>query len=139
MMFEGENNEALLKGGVKISSGLGFVDGCLIDTHFVKRGRFGRLAEAVVMNPTCIGIGLGEDTALLIKKGKDARCLGSGMVIIIDGNDVGHTNIAYAPVDSPLCIENLRVHVLCKGSGYNLEKRKFVPSIEDLKEEKKLI
>jgi cyanophycinase len=139
MMFEGENNEALLKGAVKISSGLGFVEGCIIDTHFVKRGRFGRLAEAIVMNPTCIGIGLGEDTALLITKGNEAVCLGSGMVTIIDGRDVGHTNIAYAEVDSPLCIENLRVHVLCKGTGFLLRERKFLPSKEDLKEEKKLV
>jgi cyanophycinase len=139
MMFEGENNEALLKGAVKISSGLGFVEGCIIDTHFVKRGRFGRLAEAIVMNPTCIGIGLGEDTALLITKGNEAVCLGSGMVTIIDGRDVGHTNIAYAEVDSPLCIENLRVHVLCKGTGFLLRERKFLPSKEDLKEERKLV
>jgi cyanophycinase len=139
MMFQGENNEALLKGAVKISSGLGFVDGCIIDTHFVKRGRFGRLAEAIVMNPTCIGIGLGEDTALLISKGNEAQCLGSGMVTIIDGKDVGHTNIAYAEVDSPLCIENLRVHVLCKGTGFLLEERRFVPSKEDMKKEKQLV
>ncbi|MGZ3932231.1 MAG: cyanophycinase, partial [Bacteroidia bacterium] len=55
MMFEGESNEALLKGAVKLSSGFGLIDGCIVDTHFVKRGRFGRLALAVVMNPTCIG------------------------------------------------------------------------------------
>lgn len=138
MMFEGENNEALLKGAVKISSGLGFVDGCIIDTHFVKRGRFGRLAEAIVMNPTCIGIGLGEDTALVISRGNEARCLGSGMVTVIDGKDVGHTNMAYAEVDSPLCIENLRVHVLCKGSGLLLKERKFIPSHADMMEEKRI-
>lgn len=134
MMYEGENNEALLKGTVKISSGMGFLDGCLVDTHFVKRGRFGRLAQAVVMNPTCIGIGLGEDTALILKKGM-AECRGSGMVTIIDSRDIGHTNIAYARENAPLCIENLRVHILCKGTRFELDKRKFIASKEDVKQE----
>lgn len=101
MMYEGQNKEALLKGTVKISSGMGFIDGCLVDTHFVKRGRFGRLAQAVVMNPTCIGIGLGEDTALVLKKGV-AECRGSGMITIIDSYDIGHTNIAM-PRKTRLC------------------------------------
>jgi cyanophycinase len=133
VMIEGENNEALLKGEVKVSSGLGLIDGCLIDTHFVKRGRFGRLSLGVVMNPTCIGIGLGEDTALVIKKGNEAECHGSGMAIIIDGSDVRHTNIAYAEEGAPVCIQNLRVHILCSGNKFILETREFIPSPKDLK------
>lgn len=132
MLMEGENTEALLKGSVKISSGLGFIDGCIIDTHFVKRGRFGRLSQAVVMNPTCIGIGLGEDTALIIKKGNEAECFGSGMVIIIDGKNVKHTNIAYAEQDTPVCIQNLKVHILCRGNKFMLKTREFIPSHKDI-------
>jgi cyanophycinase len=133
MLYEGENNEAMLSQTVKFSSGLGFIDGCIIDTHFIKRGRFGRLAQSIVMNPACIGIGLGEDTALIIKKGNIAECRGSGMVVIIDGEDVRHTNIAYAKKDTPLCIENLRVHILSSGNGYALKEREFLPDKEDLK------
>jgi cyanophycinase len=51
---------------VKITSGLGLIDGVIIDTHFVRRGRIGRLFQAVVSNPRILGIGLGEDTGLLI-------------------------------------------------------------------------
>ncbi len=138
MMYEGENNEAILKGTVKISSGLGFMDGCIIDTHFTKRGRFGRLAQAVVMNPTCVGIGLGEDTALIITKGKEAYCIGSGMAIIIDGQYIGHTNMAYAEEGEPVCIEKLQVHILCKGSSFQFEKRQFIPSKKDMKIENSL-
>lgn len=136
MLYEGENNEAMLSQTVKFSSGLGFISHCIIDTHFIKRGRFGRLAQSIVMNPACIGIGLGEDTALIIKKGHLAECKGSGMVVIIDGADVGHTNIAYAAPDVPLCIENLRVHILSKGNGYDLKDRKFIPSKRDIKAER---
>lgn len=137
MMYEGESNEALLKGTVKLSSGLGLIDGCIIDTHFVKRGRFGRLAQAIVMNPTCIGIGLGEDTALIIKKGNEAECRGSGMVTIIDGKPIGHTNIAFAENHSPLYIENLRVHILCNGNGFLLDERKFLETPKRIEKETK--
>ncbi len=133
MLFDGDNNEALLKGTVKISSGLGFIDGCLIDTHFAKRGRIGRLAQGIVMNPTCIGIGIGEDTALIIKKGNEAECRGSGMVMIVDGSDIKHTNIVYAEENTPICIQNLRVHILKKGNKFILDSREFIPAPEDLK------
>ena len=136
MLYFGDSNEAMLKGDVKVSSGLGLMNGCIIDTHFVKRGRFGRLVQAVLMNPTCIGIGLGEDTALIIKKGNRAQCHGSGMVIIIDGKDIGHTNIAYAEDETPLCVENLKVHILKKGNGFLLKERQFVPSKLDSEREK---
>lgn len=138
MIYEGENDEAILKDSVKTSSGLGFIDHCIIDTHFVKRGRFGRLTEALLMNPAYIGIGLGEDTALIIKKGNEAECRGSGMVMILDGRDIYHSNIAYAEPGTPLCVENLRVHILAKKNCFLLKERKFVNSHKEIKKEKSL-
>jgi cyanophycinase len=135
MIFQGQSNEALLKGDLGITLGFGLIDNCIIDTHFIKRGRFGRLAQAVIMNPTCIGIGLGEDTALVIKRGNHAECRGSGMVIIIDGRKMGHTNIAYAEEGTPLCVENLRVHILANGDGYMIKDRHFVISKKHLEAE----
>lgn len=61
--------EALYKDDIKIAKGLDFIQHVIIDTHFIKRGRFARLAHAVALNPSCIGIGLGEDTALIISNG----------------------------------------------------------------------
>ncbi len=135
MMYEVETHERLVKNSIKLSSGLGFLDGCIIDTHFTSRGRFGRLAQAIVMNPTCVGIGISENTALIIKKGREAYCIGSGMVIIIDGRHVEHTNIAYAEDDEGICIENLKVHILCEGNGYLLEERTFVADKKDIARE----
>ena len=59
MIYQGSSSEALLKGEVKITSGLGLIDDVVIDTHFVQRGRIGRLFQAVVGNPKVLGIGLG--------------------------------------------------------------------------------
>lgn len=128
MIYEGDSNEALLKGDLKITSGFGLIDNCIIDTHFVKRGRFGRLAQAIIMNPTCTGIGLGEDTALIIKKGNIAECRGSGMVTIIDGKKIGQTNIASADEGTPISVEKLMVHILARGDGYKIKERQFIIS-----------
>lgn len=138
MIYRGDSTQALLKGEVQISSGLGLIGRCIIDTHFINRGRFGRLAEAVIMNPSCIGIGLGEDTALIIRNGNEAQCRGSGMVVVIDGADLRHTNIAYVPDGTPVCAENLRVHILTKGNGFLLKERTFLPAKKDLELEKKV-
>jgi cyanophycinase len=138
MIYRGDSTKALLKGEVQITSGLGLIEHCIIDTHFINRGRFGRLAEAVIMNPSCIGFGLGEDTALVIRNGNEAQCMGSGMVVVIDGQHLAHTNIAYVEDGTPVCAENLKVHILTKGNGFLLKERKFMPAKKDLQLEKKV-
>ncbi|MDJ1469572.1 cyanophycinase [Cytophagaceae bacterium YF14B1] len=138
MIYGGDSSKGLLKGTVKISSGLGLIDHCIIDTHFINRGRFGRLAEAVIMNPSCIGLGLGEDTALVIHNGNDAECRGSGMVVVIDCKGLGHSNIAYVEEGTPISAENLTVHLLTKGNGFTLKERKFVPAKKDIELEENI-
>ena len=126
MISEGGTNEALLKEDIKIISGFGILQHCIVDTHFIKRGRFGRLAHAIIINPGQLGVGLGEDTALLIKNGKDAECLGSGMVVIIDGSEMGQSNISEVEEGYGIFVENLKVHLLVKGCQFNLETRTLV-------------
>ncbi|MBS1935969.1 MAG: cyanophycinase, partial [Bacteroidetes bacterium] len=110
MIYEGNAARAHLKGEVKITTGLGFIDTVIIDSHFEKRGRFNRLAQAVATNPSCIGIGLGEDTGMLLTEGNKMEAIGSGLVIIIDGHNILHSNIADIPDGNPISIENLKVH-----------------------------
>jgi cyanophycinase len=130
MIYEGNATQAHLKGEVKITTGLGFMDDVIFDSHFEKRGRFGRLAQAVATNPSCLGIGLGEDTGMLITNGNKMEAIGSGLVIIIDGHDIRHNNIADIPEGNPISIENLKVHFCEKGNGYLLKERKFLPDAE---------
>ena len=126
MIYEGNATRAHLKGEVKITTGLGFMDQVIFDSHFEKRGRFARLAQAVSANPSCIGIGLGEDTGMLIKQGNRMEAIGSGLVIIVDGHEIKHTNMADIPEGNPLSIENLKVHFCAKGNGYLIQEREFV-------------
>jgi len=130
MIYEGNATKAHLKGEVKITTGLGFIDDVIIDSHFEKRGRFGRLAQAVASNPSCVGIGLGEDTGMLITN-KGMEAIGSGLVIIVDGHDIRHSNIADIPDGCPISIENLKVHFCEKGNGYLLKERKFLAEVRE--------
>jgi cyanophycinase len=72
-----------------------------------------------------MGIGLGEDTAIIIKKGCEAKCLGSGMVVIIDGRDIEHTNINEVKDDGAIYVDNLRVHLLVKDCKFNIRTYKL--------------
>src|SRR6218665_1693309 len=132
MIYEGNAMRAHLKGEVKMTTGLGFIDDVIIDSHFEKRGRFGRLAQAVATNPQAIGIGLGEDTGMLITEGGNKmEAIGSGLVVIVDGFDIRHCNIADIPDGNPINIENLKVHFCEKGNGYLLNERKFLPEARE--------
>jgi len=132
MIKGGSVPDALLKGAVKMGVGLGLNAATVIDSHFVKRGRFGRLIEAVSLNPKLIGIGLGEDTGVLITEGNLIETIGSNLVIILDGHDIHHNNAASAKKGTTLSIENIKMHVLAKGNVYNVTERKFYVSKEAL-------
>jgi cyanophycinase len=126
MIYEGNAFRAHLKGEVKITTGLRLIDNVIIDSHFEKRGRFVRLAQAIASNPGCIGIGLGEDTGMIITDSNKMEAIGSGLIVIIDGHEVMHTNIADIPEGNPMSIENLHVHFCARGNGYIIDERKFV-------------
>jgi cyanophycinase len=126
IITHGVIEEALLEKDLHMGIGFGFIKEVLVDTHFIKRGRFGRLALAVTKNRTCLGIGLGEDTALIITNGNEAECIGSGMVILIDGSGIGATNVEEADDHTPVVVENLKVHILAEGSKYLIAEKRFI-------------
>ncbi|GAA4334591.1 cyanophycinase [Mucilaginibacter gynuensis] len=126
MIYRGQSNEALVKGEVQITAGLGFVDGVIVDTHFVQRGRIGRLLYAVASNPGILGIGLGEDAGLLITEGSMMEAIGSGLVILVDGKSMVETNIYDVEIGDPVSIENLKVHVMSIFDKYDLQQHRLL-------------
>jgi len=135
MIYKGQSNEALIKGEVQITAGLGFIDSVIIDTHFVQRGRIGRLMYAVASNPGILGIGLGEDAGLLITEGATMEAIGSGLIILVDGKNMVETNIYDVELGSPVSIENLKLHVMSIYDKYDLHQHKLyikkVVKVED--------
>jgi cyanophycinase len=125
MIYQGSSSEALLKGEVKITSGLGLIDNVVIDTHFVQRGRIGRLFQAVVGNPKVLGIGLGEDTGLLITHNNRMEAIGSGLVILVDGREIKDTNLTEIELGQPISITHLVTHVMSKYDTFDLDTYKM--------------
>src|SRR5204862_7980365 len=115
MIYQGSSQGALLKGEVKITGGLGFINNVIIDTHFVQRGSIGRLLYACGSNPVNLGIGIGEDTGLLITDGNSMEAIGSGLIILVDATNMRNTNMSEVEMGEPVSIENLIVHVMSIG------------------------
>jgi cyanophycinase len=126
MIYEGNAGRAHLKGEVRMTSGLGFLNHVIIDSHFDKRGRFARLAQAVAANPGAMGIGLGEDTGVVVRHGTQIEAIGSGAVTIVDGRNVVHNNIADIDFGMPISVEGLVVHIMSKGNVFDLSTKSFV-------------
>lgn len=125
MIYQGSSQEALLKGEIKTTQGLGFMENVIIDTHFVQRGRIGRLFQAVVNNPRTLGIGLGEDTGLFIKE-ESMTAIGSGLVILVDGRFIKDTNLTNIDLGEPISIDNLIVHVMSVNDHFDLKTKELI-------------
>ncbi len=125
MVFKGTSEEALLKGRVRITAGLGIINDVIVDTHFVTRGRIGRLFQTVVANPRILGIGLEENAALLIKN-RVMEAIGPAMTILVDGRSIKDTNFIFIDEGEAISIENITVHVMSQYDTYSLEKHKLM-------------
>ena len=112
-----------------MTGGLALIANIVIDTHFMTRGRIGRLIQAVAGNPRLIGIGLGEDTGILLGDGAQFRVVGSGLVMVVDGAGIGFTDVFDVEPMETFSVEDVRVHVLSAGAGYDLGARAFKPPL----------
>ena len=126
MIFDGESAEALIKGSVNVTAGIGLVQNIIIDSHFIKRGRFSRLMELITSSPGNTGIGLGEDTGIIIRNGYLIEAIGNGLVVIFDGKHIRHSNISSINKGKAIAVENMHVHVLVDGYGYDVSNRIFL-------------
>ena len=124
MIAGGSSTEAFRKGNVKMSQGMCFVPNAIIDSHFIQRGRFGRLAEALAHFPHLLGIGLSEDTGIIIKDSDHCRVIGSGMILLFDATHLTHNRIEELQVGTPLSMCNLITHILANGDEFSLRERK---------------
>lgn len=125
MISGGSSREAFVKGAVRMREGLGLIPKLTIDTHFIQRGRFGRLAEAVAKHPHLYGIGLAEDTGLVIKNCNTCVVIGSGMVILFDPSKLKHNNEKILEPGIPMSLINLKTHVLANSDGFDIKKNKI--------------
>lgn len=120
MIYQGRNDAGMLKDEIHITTGLQFMRDVAIDTHFVARGRIVRMAQIIATNPGCLGLGLEEDTAVLIRNGRELEVLGNGLVVVVDGHNCSGNTIADISPGEVFSIRDLRLHLLSKGQCYTL-------------------
>ena len=123
MILEGDDEESPNKHSINMSPGLGLIRNAIIDQHFIQRGRIGRLLTGVAENPEYLGIGIDEDTAIIVDERKLITVIGSGAVYILDGNSIIHSNVSEQHRDKPLSIFNVKLHVLIEGNKFDLVKK----------------
>jgi len=129
MIYEGDATLAHLSGEVKMANGFGFIQNVIIDTHFEKRGRFNRLAQAVATQPGILGIGLAEDTGIIITEGEILRVIGSGIVTIVDGRSINYTNLAHIDKGKPISVHQIITHIASENSIFNMHTRQFQSTV----------
>ena len=122
MLVRGSSAESHRIGDLNMAPGLGLIEDVIIDQHFAERGRIGRLLGAVAQNPRVLGIGIDENTAIVVENDR-FKVIGAGAVYVVDGTDVTHSNIAEARRDEPLSMFGVRLHVVAGGDSFDLKKR----------------
>lgn len=123
MLVKGPSAESYRIGEVHMAPGLGLLPNVIIDQHFAERGRFGRLLGAVAHNPRLMGLGIDENTAVVVEHGR-LRVLGDGAVYVVDGEDATHSNISEGGAEDALSMFDVRLHVLARDDGFDLARRR---------------
>lgn len=126
MVYGGPADDSLRKGAVKMSAGLSFAEGVIIDTHFLERGRFSRLMEVGTTNPEYVGVGLGEDAAIEFLDGQTLEAFGPGHVVIVDSAQITGSNVYDLDDGEAVTVHNVIMHALVDGYGYDITKRKVL-------------
>ncbi|WP_372612089.1 cyanophycinase [Halomonas sp.] len=126
MIYNGASADALRKGAVNMTFGLGLVDGLVIDSHFLERGRFTRLMEIGASNPEHLGVGISEDAGVIIHPHGILEAIGPGHVILIDSRDLASSNITDLSMGEPVAIENMILHAMVSGHGFDVEARRYL-------------
>jgi len=135
MVVGGEGEASPGISALRMAPGLGLLEGVVVDSHFAERGRFGRLLGAVAQNPANLGLGLDEDTALVVERGQRFRVLGSGAAYVLDGSSIRYSSLSEAQPEGVLTIHGVTLHVLGKGDGFDLAQRQPLSPGPDAPEE----
>lgn len=115
-----ETNESHKVGNFMMAPGLGLIDNVIIDQHFAQRGRIGRLLRAVALNPALVGIGIDEDTSIILQ-GDHFSVRGSNAVYVVDGRNVSYTNMSETGVDCAMSMHDVKLHIMADSETFHMK------------------
>lgn len=122
MIIEGDSATNPRVDAVDMGPGMGFLPGIAVDQHFAQRGRLGRLIAALVQQPAILGIGIDENTAVIVD-GDQFEVVGQSAVTVVDESEATHNNLQGLLRGEALAICGVRLHILPHGYGFNLKTR----------------
>ena len=123
MIVQGDDEDSPRKCTLKMAPGLGLIKDVIIDQHFAQRGRIGRLLTGIAQNPEVLGIGIDENTAIIVEKNGMIEVIGEGAVYFVDGSKITYTNVSELKSDEILSMHNVILHVLTENNKFDLIKK----------------
>lgn len=120
MIVKGPDDDSPRKCTLKMAPGLGMIKNVIIDQHFSQRGRIGRLLAGIAQNPRVLGVGIDEDTAIVVNKNGFVKVIGNGAVYILDGTSITYTNVSEQYQEKNLSMYNVKLHILTSGDNFDL-------------------
>jgi len=123
MIAGGRSGPSPRESGVVLAPGLGLTNRAIIDQHFNRRGRMGRLLAALSFNPFACGLGIDENTAAFIAPDGKFEVVGHGTVTVVDPAELRHSSMSYVRKAESISLIGLKLHVLATGAHFNLETR----------------
>jgi cyanophycinase len=142
MLISGDGDESHKVDTVLgMAPGLGLIRNAVIDQHFAQRGRLGRLLGAITQNPRTLGIGLDENTAIILDDNERFEVVGAGAVYVLDGSRVSYSNLAepQEEMEKTMSVFDVKLHVLSAGNQFDLQERRpeIPPKPEEMLEEER--
>jgi cyanophycinase len=126
MIIDGDNDKSGRISGLAMAPGLGLLDHVVIDSHFAERGRMGRLLGAVVQHPANLGVGIDENTAILVERDKHFYVIGEGAVYVVDGSKISYSSLSEKKPEGIITIHDVILHTLGREDCFDLQERRPV-------------
>lgn len=131
MIVRGNPTSHPHRSAIRLSPGLGILRNIIIDQHFTERGRLSRLITAVSYNPRQLGLGIDENTAVIISNDGTLEVCGDGTVTVIDGSRIAYNDIAEVEESKPFAVAGVQLHILRDGMHYDFARRALIPVPEE--------
>jgi len=129
MISMGEEGMTPRQRGSQLSAGLGLLPGVVLDQHFDQRTRYGRLLSVVAPSPHLLGIGIDEDTAIVVTDRREFTVRGSGAVFVVDCH-AARTDAPEAKAGAPMLVSGAAVHTLPAGATFSIAERRLTDFVE---------
>ncbi|MDP9309446.1 MAG: cyanophycinase [Chloroflexota bacterium] len=124
MLIGGAGDESHQISALSMAPGLGFISGVVIDSHFAERGRIGRLLGAVVQNPRNLGLGIDEDTAIIVQQETVFQVIGSGAMYVLNGAGISYSSLSEETPEGVVSMDDVTMHVLGAFDRFDLRTRR---------------